>query len=275
MTTIRVHPSLIIAAKRQHLGGAIRLYALAKSIHPYGWLTVSELKAESYKVGISKSSFYNWLKDAYSTDLFHYVCDKQGRELILVASYADAYTIFEIQFVDKQAVEIPADVLFDKDWFAFVWEGWNASNFNGRVISQDTKQKLTGIPAPTQRRLDRRANIKRVRNYVVTDVPASQVEAVREFSNKRGVFTIGNHVAFCIPSISVVNEPTAKPTGSIRLRRNLSAIVRSYSNAETGDVKLRRLFCENDKQAGKIQKTGEIGYRFSKHHGSFNVWKII
>lgn len=274
MDTLRIHPQTIIAAKRKNLGGAIRLFTIAKNVNSYGWLPLAELKAAAYSVGVSKSSYYNWLQDAYEAGFMRYVCDNHKRELVFLSSYAEVYTILELDFLDKQAVTVPARDLFKPEWFSLVWESWNAANFNGKVISQDTKQKLSGIPASTQRRLDRKARIKRIRNYVITDAPADNVQLWREHSNRRGVFTIGKFVAFCIPSISVVETSSrAQPTGSKRLRRNMSVKVRSYSNAETCDDEPRRLFCENDLQA---KKTRGEGYRFIEHHErGFNVWRTI
>lgn len=272
MKTLKVHAQLIIAAKRKNLGGAIRLYFLAKNINSYGWMLESELKAAAYEVGISKSSFYKWLADAKRAGFIRYVCDKQKRHLSFLTSYAEVYEILEVSFIDKQAVTVPASELLSPEWYALIWEAWTAANFNGKVISQDTKQKLSGVPVSTQRRLDRTAKIKRVRNYVVTETPAANVEAYRDFSTKRGIFTIGDNVAFTIPSMSVVETVRVEPTGTKRLRRNMSAIVRSYSNAGTGDA-ARRLFCENDVQAKRAEG---YGYMFVEHHeGGFNVWKSL
>jgi hypothetical protein len=270
--SLRVHAQLIIAAKRAYLGGAIRLYFLAKNLNSYGWLLENELKAAAYGLGVSKSSYYKWLTDAKAAGFLRYVCDKQGRHLLFVTNYAEVYTILEVSFVDKQAVTIPARDLFAPEWYALVWEGWTAANFNGAVISQDTKQKLSGVPVSTQRRLDRKARIKRIRNYVITETPAANVAAFREFSGRRGIFRVGDWVAFTVPSLSVVEPGRVEPIGTKRLRRNMSAIVRSYSTAGTGDA-ARRVFCVNDVQVKKAE--GE-GYRFMEHHeAGFNVWRAI
>lgn len=273
MNTLRVHAQLIIAAKRKNLGGAIRLYFLAKNINSYGWMLESELKAAAYEVGISKSSFYKWLHDAKEAGFIRYGCDKQKRHLSFLTSYAEVYEILEVSFIDKQAVTVPARDLFAPEWYAMIWEAWTAVNFNGKVISQDTKQKLSGVPVSTQRRLDRTAKIKRIRNYVITETPAANVAAFRDFTTKRGIFTIGDRVAFTAPSMSVVLPVRVEPKGTKRLRRNMSAIVRSYSNAGTGDTEARRLFCQNDVQAKRAEG---YGYRFVEHHeGGFNVWKSL
>ena len=240
-------------------------------MNSYGWLLESELKTAAYELGVSKSSFYKWLKDAKAAGFIRYGCDKQRRHLVFLTAYAEVYKILEVSFIDKQAVIIPARDLFAPEWYALIWTGWEAANFNGKVISQDTKQKLSGVPVSTQRRLQRTANIKRIRNYVITDTPAANVAAFKEFSGRRGVFTVGDKVAFTIPSISVIEPGRVEPIGTRRLRRNMSAIVRSYSNAGTGDA--ARLFCENDVQA---KKAAGRGYRFVEHHeAGFNVWKSL
>ena len=268
---LRIHPSLVIAARKHNLGGAIRLYSLAKNVAPHGWIYTKDLKPLAYACGVAKSSYYNWLTDAKAAELFHVSTDKHGRELLTLASYPDAYTTFEVAFIDRQAVEIPASVLFSDGWYTFVWEGWNHANFNGKVISQDTKQRLTGLPAATQRRLDRKAKIRRIRNYVVTDAPAANLDLWKEHSGKPGVFRVGDRIAYCIPSISVVDNPTALPVGSKRLRRNISARLKPYSLPGAGDDNATRLFCETELQA----KRAEGGYCFEEHKGGYNLWRMI
>jgi hypothetical protein len=229
------------------------------------------LKAAAYELGVSKSSYYKWLTDAKAAGFIRYVCDKQSRHLLFLTAYSEVYKILEVSFVDKQAVRVPARDLFAPEWYALIWTGWEAANFNGKVISQDTKQKLSGVPVSTQRRLQRTANIKRIRNYVITETPAANVEAFREFSGRRGIFTVGDRVAFTIPSISVIEPGRVEPTGTKRLYKNMSAFVRSYSTAGTGDA-ARRVFCVDPVQAKRLD--GE-GYEFIEHHkAGFNVWRV-
>lgn len=278
METLRIHAQPILTAKSKHLGGAARLFYLFKNLDTAGagWLEEKTLKAAAVSMGISRGSFYRWLADAKGAEFFRYVYDGAGdRHLLFSASYAELYTLLEIPYIDRQAVNVPAAGLFSEGWAAIVWEAWNAANVNCKVISQDTKQKLSGVPVATQRRLDRTAKIQRIRNYVITETPAAQVHDYQEFTGRRGVFTIGDKVAFPIPSMSVVNLDRVQPVGSRRLHRR-SAFVRSCFPAEAGDVEARRIFCMSDKQTDIARrKGGGEAYTFAKNYEGFNVWKPV
>ena len=78
MADIKLWPLMGLAAIRSNLGGAWRLYSIAKSLDMSGrgWVYCEDLTAYILSLGVSKKTLKRWLTEARNNDI---VTDVQSR----------------------------------------------------------------------------------------------------------------------------------------------------------------------------------------------------
>jgi hypothetical protein len=250
-----------------------------------GWVEEKELRDFCFSLGINKSSYYKWLKDAKKAELFKYVFSG-GKHVLLVTSYKKAYEIFEVSFTDTQAVMMPVSMLFKngkrvkgikKGWMANVWAASTKVNFQDKTISQEKKARLTGVPASTQRRWDRRADIKRNRSFSTSPFEATTatVQAFQDNSDKKGIFVFSRNIGWCTPSKSHVSTGKIVPVGSHRSMRKLG-----LNHVPEAVSKSPRLFCETDEETKNAvdkpseKRDGIYVLKSTGELGGVNVWSF-
>lgn len=262
----------MLSAERKHCGMAINLFFLAKSANNHGWITQAELRLLADKAGVSKSSFYRGLTDAKSTTLFKH--DKiKGQNAYRVASYATAYELFECPSVDFSKVWISFDRLLTK---GFAWEARIKSEFQGKLISQDVLRKVTGVPQSTQRRWNKKNNIKRTRNIAITQYDGSLIYSMREYGQKN-VFVYNGKIAKHIPSTShsrkrgLIVVPVCKET--VRTMRDNLDCVASDLGETSRYLKVFCMTLKERNQVAKRKKQAEGNFlKLNEKNKSFGVW---
>jgi hypothetical protein len=185
--------------------GEYRLYVLARSLDPQGsgHIKADELKAAALSYGVNPRTFAAWLAGAFDCGLFeglHPKTHKVGRktittfEVLRVRGQAEAFTIFGCQSLDKTKSSISLKQLFSKDWRARIFAAYIKANHDGKIISLEKLEGLTGIPARTLKKSNLGKFITSKRQITILPDNASAVTGLNEYSS------CGKHFKFIDPA---------------------------------------------------------------------------
>lgn len=180
-TPAQVYPELGLSSIRLHLSGAFRIWTLARSLDQVGRgsLLTSDLLEHSKGLHVKRATFYRWLAQARNAGII-----TEGKPGVLYLSgLARVSSILEVDRITRR-VNMPPSKLAANGWRAYVF----ASIHNGKPTSRQTLKAITGISPRTQSRYDRVARTKRKKSILITDMPASHLQAVKEFSTEPTAF---------------------------------------------------------------------------------------
>lgn len=188
------YPLMLIHAQDTKHAGAARLHVLAHTIdhegcnHLYGEckggsgkIERARLEAEALALGVSRSTFYDWLADARKAKILN----GEG-EYLYYASREKLSVILFCNSIDKSQAIIPLKLLFKPGWKSIVWAAYLKANhhhkkkgcnnkmqpvYKGNMISAGTLKDLTGVPDRAQRRYKKYVRSKQ--NISITTIPGS------------------------------------------------------------------------------------------------------
>ncbi len=183
---IKIFPDLLLAAIGKNLGGSYRLWFLGKHFNSTGSGVIISDAFRSYsieKVGISRSSFYGWLRKSASLNLI----ENDGKNLKLLG-YRDAAIMVGCLNLHRP-IYLEIEKLFLKGWQSWLWAGYLKScGLENKIISRKSLRLISGIPERTQREYNKNIGIKSEANYAMIEcVKGTQeiVNGLNEFERSR------------------------------------------------------------------------------------------
>ena len=252
-----VYTDLALAAIHRNMSGAFRVWTLARAIDQdqggLGRISSADLFDQAKAAKVKRSTFYGWLAQAKANK---WLQEGRSGELYL-SGIVNIAKLLKVERLYTR-LELPAAKLTGKGWRAFVF----AATHNGRPTSRQTLKDITGISQRTQARYDHRAKTKRTKSIYVTDRPASDLQAVKEFSPEATAFVYYDkktRTAWVAHRRPDIRTPYGKP--EILRRRwkvNLkltSAKIRNYSNfSNTRGNGLQMIFHRDQDQANRAAR---------------------
>ena len=125
---MKIYPSILVQAEanKQPLGG-YRVWFLAKHWHKAsGYIPGKKFKEYLKELGIAKSSYHRWIKEAYEIGLF-----QRAGKLIKLSSWTSASKLAGCKKLDNP-VTLEIDKFINAGWQAFVWAGF-INNHSGII----------------------------------------------------------------------------------------------------------------------------------------------
>lgn len=247
---IKVHASILLQAEAngQPIGG-YRVWFLAKDWEQggAGYIPAKEFKEYLKELGIAKSTYSRWIKEAYRLGLFQ----KAAPGLIKLASWEKAGKLAGCEKLDNP-VTLEIDKFINAGWMSFVFAGFE-KNHEG-IVARATLKELTGVPERTQRYRERRAGVENQANYAsfgkVKDNPEQAIQAYGE----PGYYQQAGEVRRRLPNSRTVPECVQKAKKG-RIKKINKALGESFPyDAASDNVKAYRLYCDNYEQTKSIKR---------------------
>ena len=255
---MKVYPSILVQAEtnRQPLGG-YRVWFLAKHWHKAsGYIPAKKFKEYLKELGIAKSSYHRWIKEAYELGLF-----QQVGKLIKLASWTSAGKLAGCKKLDNP-VKIEVDQFIGAGWMSFVWAGF-LKNHEG-IIARATLQELSGgVPERTQRYRERRAGVENHANYASFGKVKDNPEQAISVYGEPGYYQQAGEIRRRLPNSRTVPEciQQAKKGGIKRINQELAEFC--SCDATSSNSKVYRLYSDNAKQTKHIKqrdkKSNDLG----------------
>ena len=269
---VKIWPLVMLAAIRNNSGGAARLWFVAKSLDPDGSGKVSQVALFDYlsEMGIGDRKRQRWVKQALNLGLLrvapgHYWLAGWGRGAGMLGASQ----------VGKPAM-LPTRSLLFPGWRAKVWAAYLAT-LEGRILSQETKYKLTGVDPRTQRNYQSQLPIKRMQNYSNIDQKRDYLEGhifhnpkiKKEVQRLPDILVMPSEVARSLPK-----GRSRKAQGELNSRILGEHLSNPVAGANSGIV---RIFHETLKGASKAIRKAEFGEVFYRKHTweNANQWGAV
>lgn len=161
---IKVFPEVIYSAIRHNRpAGAFRLWFIAKHFdNGSGFIPVKDFRRYVDSQGVNEKTYYRWLDQAITLGLIK----REGgaNPVYRLAAWEGGANAAEVSNGLSRAVNVPIAKFLAKGWLAILWAGY-LKHFETKPVSRATLEKLTGIPARTQRAYEAKAGVKAKANY--------------------------------------------------------------------------------------------------------------
>lgn len=281
---IRFRPSMGLTAIQERVAGGWRLWLVARHLDKQGAGYVDHSNLFNYLVnelGVARQNFGRWLKEAQQYRFFKKVIlrGKDKRYILTGETIAAAY--LGLERVDKRYMVVQPAELFQRGWRKKVWEGYIATHLNGKVISRNKIQEITGFNRQKQIRLEKGINVVYIHNYWQTDFSGNLDKMCAEF----GVPAISHKGKLLIrlPDSRVAAvEPEQLPCGRARhINRALKHMVASSKSGAGAKKKCSRMFYPSIYEAHeKLRKSPYQQVWYQRKHCTIRnhpvqVWRAL
>lgn len=185
LQAVKFWPLVGISATRRGHGGAWRVYELAKHLDKpgRGAIPLDELNNLAKELHIHKKTWRRWMDDAAALGLWQYHPRRTGEVWLVLINRAAAAALLGCEEIGTRPTTVKACSLVAAGWVDIVWAAYE-STFEGRPVTRAMQEKLSGVPISTQRYHDKRASVDRHHNIVVSDLPADQLDGVKEYIHR-------------------------------------------------------------------------------------------
>ncbi len=262
------HMGIAAARRVSKLGGAWRLYELAKALDKKGTGKIArdDLRDYALFLGVEVRTFERWIKAARNNDLFYTdVQSASGQWMIVIANRGIAGAALNCETAGRR-VTMPAADLIGKGWKARVWSAYYATH-NGQPIARGTMQKIVNVAISTQRYRDAQAGkrVKRIRNYAITNIRGDKLQLLKDFSKRKGLYIDRKgFINFRLPNSYQVLSATRGGKGrgrkvnkiiqNIQATNGLYQMQQALSLQTEYDKNIVKLFNRNHKQQKSAMK---------------------
>jgi hypothetical protein len=246
---MKIYPSILVQAEAngQPLGG-YRVWFLAKHWHKAsGYIPSKKFKEYLKELGIAKSSYHRWIKEAYDLGLF-----QQVGKLIKLAGWTSASKLAGCKKLDNP-VTIEIDKFINAGWKDFVWACF-VKNHEG-IIARATLQELSGgVPERTQRYRERRAGVRNHANYASFGKVKDHPEQAYSVYGEQGYYQQAGEIRRRLPNSRTVPEciQQAKKGRKKKVNKALAELFSSDATSSSGRV--YRLYSDSYKQTKRIKQ---------------------
>ena len=246
---MKLYPSILVQAKSngQPLGG-YRVWFLAKHWHKAsGYIPAKKFREYLKELGVAKSSYSRWIKEAYELGLF-----QKADKLIKLASWTSASKLAGCRKLDNP-VEIEIDKFINTGWIAFVWACF-VKNHDG-IVSRATLQELSGgVPERTQRERERQAGVENQANYASFGKVKDHPEQAIQFYGEPGYYQQAGEIRRRLPNSRTVPECVEQAKKG-RIKKVNQALAELFlCDATSSNLPIYRLYSDNAKQTKRIRQ---------------------
>jgi len=246
---MKIYPSILVQAEanKQPLGG-YRVWFLAKHWHKAsGYIPGKKFKEYLKELGIAKSSYHRWIKEAYEIGLF-----QRAGKLIKLSSWTSASKLAGCKKLDNP-VTLEIDKFINAGWQAFVWAGF-INNHSGIIARATLKELSGGVPERTQYERERRAGVENQANYAsfgkVKDYPEQAVSLYGE----PGHYQQAGEIRRRLPNSRTVPDCVQKANKGRIKKINLELGKKSFHDAASNNSTVYRLYADNYEQTKSIKR---------------------
>jgi len=240
---IKIWAAVGLAAIRANLSGAWRAWQICKHLDQGGGGKVTRADLWTYldDLGIGERKRRRWIGQAKKAGLLRF--DPVLSDYYMVGQ-AQAAIRLGCKHVGRSAA-VRVGEFVKAGWRANVWSAY-LTTLNGRLVSQEKKAELTGVPIRTQNYYQMQLSGSARRNYAQTELTSDHITGLRDHGRSSAFVGKDNRVYYRLPDMRTVPDHIARtlPKGrskKIQKQVNLSC----YEAREQGGV--FRLFHEKAK----------------------------
>jgi hypothetical protein len=289
---VKIWPEVGIAAWQNGAGGAFRLWVLAKAIDSKGSGVVTDttLRGKAAELGVHDRTYRRWRSAATSLGLFEVLRRRSG-ETYRLASWGNGCKALGCSRVGSRYVIIQLSKLFKKGWKGaiyaacltrrgspkkYIYHDKKDDHVKEKIItvfspiSREKIKDLTGIPATTQRRLERQAGINVWFAYANAGAAPDDPDDIRVASEEHPVFIYKRRfrrskkvieiedLAWQLPNVYKVPKRVAE-AGQRGRSRKINAVLSVGSSLPSRgpELKHRRLYY-SDRKAATEARAGHV-----------------
>lgn len=247
---MKVYPSILLHAEanRQPTTG-YRVWHLARGWEQggTGYVPRKEFRQYLKSLGLAKSTYSRWIRQAYSLGLFQ----KAGKGKIKLAGLQTASELAGCPEVERPAL-IELDKFIGEGWLSFVWACF-IGNHQG-IIARATLGRLSGgVPKQTQIYREHKAGVKNQANYAnlgkVKDNPDKAINAYGE----PGHYSKSGDIRRQLPNSRTVPE-CVQQANKGKTKTVNRALAESFSDKASSRVRGYRLYSDSAKQTKRIRR---------------------
>jgi hypothetical protein len=178
---LKIRPLMGLTAMRNGAGDAWRLWIIAKNLDVNGRGSIESEKLLSFAnyLQVHPKSYRRWLSHTESLGLITPCTHKAADLWLILSSQEIAAKKIGCFYVGQRPVSIPAQVLVDNGWHAWIWASYITTH-RGRPISRSKLREITGVPESTQRQYETSLGVKRKENYIISNRPIDHLIGVQE-----------------------------------------------------------------------------------------------
>ena len=248
---MKVYPSILLQAEAndQPLGG-YRVGFLAKDWERggAGVIPFKEFKHYLKGLGLAKSTYSRWIREAFSLGLFQRV----SKELVKLASWDEFARIAGCPAAERPAL-IELDKFIGDGWLSYVWACF-LTNHEG-IIARATLERLSGgVPRRTQIYREHIAGVENQANYASFGKVKDDPDKVIGLSDEPGHYTKDGEIRRQLPNSRTTPECVQQANkGRIKkINRTLAALF--SDSLAFRNVRAFRLYSDDYKQTKSIKR---------------------
>lgn len=247
---MKIYPSILVQAEanKQPLGG-YRVWFLAKHWHKAsGYIPGKKFKEYLKELGIAKSSYHRWIKEAYEIGLF-----QRAGKLIKLSSWTSASKLAGCKKLDNP-VTLEIDKFINAGWQAFVWAGF-INNHSGIIARATLKELSGGVPERTQYERERRAGVENQANYASFGKVKNNPEQAISGYGEPGYYQQAGEVRRRLPNSRTVPAECIQQAKKGRKKKVNKALAELFSSdATSSNCRVYRIYSDSYKQTKRIKR---------------------
>lgn len=248
---MKIYPLILSYAEANELPlGGFRVGFLAKDWDrgKAGIIPFKEFKHYLKGLGLAKSTYSRWIREAFNLGLFQRV----SKELVKLASWGDFGFIAGCPAIERPA-EIEIDKFINAGWLSFGWAGF-LTNHEG-VIARATLERLSGgVPRRTQIYREHRAGVENQANYAGHGKVKDDPDKAIGLSGEPGHYTKAGEIRRQLPNSRTVPE-CVQQANKGRLKKINRTLAALCSDKAFRNVRAFRLYSDDYKQTKSIKRT--------------------
>jgi hypothetical protein len=251
---MKIYPDILLNAKNETDGGAIRLWSIAKHLNPGGCGAIPYKSLRKYSLTILKlkrGTFDIWISRA----IYRGLITREGKN-IKMASVAKVASLYGLKKISRP-IYIGIARLINHGWSAYVWNGWlQSAGMMNKPRSRYVFETSSGIKPRTQLNYENKSNVINHANYA-KHLEEASLENCWELKANQGrpIFLYcGKEIYERLPNTRESNIPDLKPASRGRIKRINSDLkrinqVRNLSKYGGQDsLELMRIYCASREQ---------------------------
>lgn len=286
---IKLWPVVALGAIQSGHGGAWKVWRIGKFLdgqrEATGRIEIDALFSTLRSQGVSDRARQRWIRDAVKIGVIT-KGRSGGHTYYWLASLGKAAAAFGAEIGARPAVLKDVSALFKNGWRAEVWRCFIASRSGGNAspISQESLEKITGVPARTQSHYQAEREITCIKNFAPQNgsMPADDdIEAMKSLTGYAYFRDGDNRLNQRLPDIrtcEAVHAVAAKRGRTRNAKRELGrqSSVLLKQQASGGEQELQRLFYTSSEAAGKASGRGREAFwcKAIKSSLMVNEWRL-
>jgi len=247
---IKVFPEVIYSAIRHNRpAGAFRLWFIAKHFdNGSGFIPAKDFRRYVSSLGVNEKTYYRWLDQAITLGLMR----REGgaNPVYRLAAWESGANAAGVNNSLSRAVNVPIAKFLAKGWLAILWAGY-LKHFENKPVSRASLEKLTGIPARTQRAYEVKAGVRAKANYASYGQAPNNIDQALEFIPviyRDGHYaTDKGEVRRRLPDTRITPDDVSLANKG-RIKRINQALCKE------GSSQIYKLYTENAKQSKRAQR---------------------